>query len=390
MRKFLFVLMLAVSLSLAAIAQQGSAPTDPKAHAQEVINKAQAALWGDGKSKVQSLSITGTDRLNLAGLMGGRAGDAARGGGGGGGRGGDPRGGGGAGRGGGRNTDTLSEITLDILLPDKFLQTSVRSMGPASSTSLFAINGTQIWNDSKQSNPVSMGGGGGDGGFGGGGDGGGGAPPPPPPGGGDTGRGGGQDGTGGPGGNQRMMGMPGQAQAPDFGRLMFALLLTTPATLPLEFTYAGEAKTADGKTADVLDATGPNNFTMRLFFDPPTHQLLMMSYKSRPMGRGPQGPGQGGSQGGGQGGGQGGQGNRPPDGNQGGNQGRGMGNAPETETRWYLTEYRSESGLNLPHRITKSTIGENGPQPFGEVEIKKVKINPSLKPEKFEKKEEKK
>ncbi len=174
--------------------------------------------------------------------------------------------------------------------------------------------------------------------------------------------------------------MPGgQVQAPDFGRLMFALLLTTPATLPLEFTYAGEAKTADGKTADVLDATGPNNFTMRLFFDPPTHQLLMMSYKSRPMGRGPQGPGQGG-QGGGQGG-QGNQGNRNPG---------GMGNAPETETRWYLTEYRSESGLNLPHRITKSTIGENGPQPFGEVEIKKVKINPSLKPEKFEKKEEKK
>ncbi len=376
MRKFLFVLTLAVSVSLAAIAQQGTAPADPKAHAQEVIKQAQAALWGETKSKVQSLSITGTDRLNLAGLMGGRGGDPR---GGGGARGGgDTRGGGGA-RGGGRGGgDTLSEITLEILLPDKFLQTSVRSMGPASSTSLFAINGTQIWNDSKQSNPVSMGGGGGDGGFGGGGDGGGGgAPPPPPPGGGDTGRGG-QDGAGGPGGNQRMMGMPGQAQAPDFGRLMFALLLTTPATLPLEFTYAGEAKTADGKTADVLDATGPNNFTTRLFFDPQTHQLLMMSYKSRPMGRGPQGPGQGGGQGG--------QGNRPPD----GNQGRGLGNAPETETRWYLTEYRNESGLNLPHRIVKSTIGENGPQPFGEVEIKKVKINPSLKPEKFEKKEEKK
>ncbi len=152
MRKFLFVLMLTVSVSLAAIAQQGSAPADPKAHAQEVISKAQAALWGD-KSKVQSLSITGTDRLNLAGLMGGRGGDAARGGGGGRG-GGDARGGA---RGGGRAGDTLSEITLDILLPDKFLQTSVRSAGPASSTSLFAINGTQIWNDSKSSNPVSMG-----------------------------------------------------------------------------------------------------------------------------------------------------------------------------------------------------------------------------------------
>src|ERR1051326_4552330 len=153
MRKFLFVLTLAVSVSLAAIAQQGTAPTDPKARAQEVIKQAQAALWGNDKSKVQSLSITGTDRLNLAGLMGGRAGS------GGGGRGGgDTRGGGGA-RGGGRAGDTVSEVTLDILLPDKFLQTSVRSMGQASSTSLFAINGTQIWNDSKSSNPVNMGGG---------------------------------------------------------------------------------------------------------------------------------------------------------------------------------------------------------------------------------------
>src|SRR5437868_6099555 len=104
MRKFLFVLTLAVGLSLVALAQQGNAPADPKARAQEVIKQAQAALWGTDKAKVQSLSINGTDRLNLAGLMGGRAGRG----------GGETRGGGDA-RGGGRGNprgggDTLSEI----------------------------------------------------------------------------------------------------------------------------------------------------------------------------------------------------------------------------------------------------------------------------------------
>jgi hypothetical protein len=244
---------------------------------------------------------------------------------------------------------------------------------------MFAINGTQVWTDAKSSNPMNMGGFGGEGGFGGGDVFVGGGPPPP----GGMGGDGASDGARG-GGAPRGQGLPGQFQAPDFGRLMLALLLTTPATQPVEFTYVGGAKTADGKTAEVIDAIGPNNFTTRLFFDPQTHQLLLMSYKTRGMNfmRGSQGQGQG-------------QGNRPPNSDQGnrsagGRSPQGMGNAAETEIRWYLSEYRNESGLNLAHRIVKSLMGETGPQPIEEMDIKKVKINPSLKPDKFEKKEEKK
>src|SRR5262249_24444166 len=77
----------------------------------------------------------------------------------------------------------------------------------------------------------------------------------------------------------------GAAEQPDqqftiqagFAPLLLVWLLATPPSLPLEFTYAGQAKTqSGGQTADVLDLNGPHNFAARLFIDQRTHQVLML------------------------------------------------------------------------------------------------------------------
>jgi hypothetical protein len=338
MRNTFFMLTLIASITLAALAQQAKAP-DPKARAQEVLKQARIALWDESKSKaLESVSIT----ANVRTAMGER--------------------------------EAISETTLDVLLPDKFLRTEVSQS--FDTTTIMAINGKQIWSSNPTVAALMMGGGPGGGDDGGGG---GGAIPPPPPGGG----GGGGDAVqgGGPGrGGARGRG-PGQFNAmsgnpAEFGRLVLAWLMITPATLPVEFTYAGEAN-ADGKTADVIDAKGPNNFTARLFIDRTTHQLLLMTYKARSMPfRGLQGPGQGNRNAGG---------NRPtPEEME--KMRAAMANPPEVETRWYLSDYRNVNGLNLPHRIVKKVDTEVNEQ----IDVKKVKINPEFKPDKFEKKEEKK
>ena len=55
----------------------------------------------------------------------------------------------------------------------------------------------------------------------------------------------------------------------------------------------------------------------------------------------------------------------------------------EVEVRWIASDYRNVNGLNLPHRLTRSTGG----QLTAEIELQKVRVNPALKPDKFEKKE---
>lgn len=285
MHRILFVLTFAMIAPLTALAQQTAGPSapaaDPKARALEVLKQSRAVIWDETKSKpLQSLTINATSR-------------------------------------GGQ----MNEITLDALLPDKFLLTTVRYLGAAEFTTLLAANGTQTWSDFKQPDLNAM-------------------ADAKRAMAGDAAKGDayaakkGDAGGGSPGGSGAMP----QANPSDFGRLLLSWLLITPGTLPVEFTYAGEAR-ADGKTADVLDAQGPNNFAARLFIDQQTHQLLMLTYKAKA-------------------------------------------NASEVEVRWVVSDYRNVSGLSLPHRLTKSI----GDQVTGEITINKVKINPSLKPDKFERK----
>ena len=78
----------------------------------------------------------------------------------------------------------------------------------------------------------------------------------------------------------------------DFARLTLGMFATSFAAFPMTFTYVGEAEAPQGK-ADVVDAKGPNNFTIRLFIHKDTHLPIMVSWTPpAPPGRGA-GPGPG-------------------------------------------------------------------------------------------------
>ena len=67
----------------------------------------------------------------------------------------------------------------------------------------------------------------------------------------------------------------------DFARLLTVWLLSPPDDQAYTFTSAGVAEAPDGKNADVLDLKGPDDFTLRLFFDTMTHRLLMATYQTQ-------------------------------------------------------------------------------------------------------------
>ena len=78
----------------------------------------------------------------------------------------------------------------------------------------------------------------------------------------------------------------------DFARLTLGMFAASFPTYPLTFTYVGEAEAPQGK-ADVIDAKGPNNFTLRLFINQQNHLPIMVSWQGPApgRGRGPGGPG---------------------------------------------------------------------------------------------------
>ncbi len=78
----------------------------------------------------------------------------------------------------------------------------------------------------------------------------------------------------------------------DFTRLALGMFATSFPSYPLTFSYVSEAEAPQGK-ADVLEAKGPNNFTIRFFVNKDTHLPIMVSWTPpAPMGR-PGGPGPG-------------------------------------------------------------------------------------------------
>jgi len=301
MRSILLTLAFAISAPGAALAQQSAVP---ETQAREILKQARAAIWDETKSKpLQSLSITASRRF-------------ARG-----------------------ERQVEVEMTLDALLPDKFLQTDVLYTGVGFGvTAMRGVNGSQAWfagesNDGAVDVAKKREAG---------------APPESnskQPGG---GMGAMLGELGGVAGVRRPERSMEQSIHAGFARLMLVWLGATPSSLPVEFTYAGQAVAqADGKKADVLNVVGPNNFAARLFIHPETHQVLMLSYKARSRNRGAQ---------------------------------EASVNASEAEVRWVVSDYRNVNGLNLPHQLVIFLDG----QPIEEVTIKKVKINPSLKPNKFE------
>jgi hypothetical protein len=349
MRKLILALITIISLSAAALAQV----PDAKAKAEQILKQARAAVGDEKKLKdLQALSATGTARQTFG------------------------------------ENQFESEIEIEMLMPDKIRKTTNNQRGAETVT----FNGAEFWRDFVP----AMGGGGG-GGFvvrqGGG---------PGGPGG--AGGFGGPGGPGGPGGaNSPMAAYMQLQQRREVYQVMLGWLLTAPAAAQVEFAFVGEAPGPEGSKLDVLDGKGAGGFTVRLYLDQQTHQLVGLSYKAKNFrqmmgGRGP-GGGQGGQRP--QQGDQGGQ--RPQQGAQGGQGQPGQrpeltpeererrareaqerfDKAPEVDYRWAFADYKSVGGLNLPHLLTKL----EGNTPNEEWKISKFKINPKVSPDKFVKKE---
>jgi hypothetical protein len=234
------------------------------------------------------------------------------------------------------------EVNYDMLLPDKMMKTETMSPMPSIEiTRVETVNGGDVWDDQQQ-----HGGGGGMMVF--------------------------RRGPVGGGDPKLAQSAMQQGIRADFARLSIGLLLTTPPSFPVEYSFAGEAEAPEGK-ADVLDVKGADGFAVRLFLDQKTHRPLMISYNgkkpqvfTRKMTAGPSNP--------------------PKNQEEVDKQLKDLKSEamklPDVEYRIYFSDFRDVSGLSLPHKLTRSIDNEVSE----EMEITKVKVNPQLKPEKFVKK----
>lgn len=170
----------------------------------------------------------------------------------------------------------------------------------------------------------------------------------PPPG---AGRGGARAGGPPPGGGARGGGPPpGGGRGPsepvppliavkqDFARLMLGMFAASYPSYPLTFKYGAVGEAPEGK-ADVLDVTGPANFSMRFVVQRDTHLPVMLMW-SAPS------PGQ---------------------------------PAP-AEQRMYFADYRDVDGLKLPFRIRRAV----GADTVEETTFDRFRINAKIDPRKFE------
>jgi hypothetical protein len=223
------------------------------------------------------------------------------------------------------------EVTIDLQFPDKLLRTeSMSPMGDIMILSEQGLNGEKLLRSQRTLNgPPGM------------------VVRSPPPAAGDA-----------------------EAQAvrnarADLARTALAFLLTSPASLPLEFSAAGEAESDEGK-ADVIEAKGAGNFAARILLDQKSRRPLMIMYRGvapRVLIQTQQGP--------------------PPPG------GRGRGEPPHdvppapapqvVDIVLYLDDYKAVDGVMLPHHMTRSVDGK----PAEETTFKTIKINPAFKPDTF-------
>jgi hypothetical protein len=160
----------------------------------------------------------------------------------------------------------------------------------------------------------------------------------------------------------------------EFARLVLALLGRSTETLPLQFAYAGLAESDEGQ-ADVIEATGPDGFSARLFVDRTTNLPLMLTYRDvapRVFAVGgpgvPRGPARSG-----------GERPSPEEVERRMQELQRQGPPPASDITLFLSDYRSVGGVMLPHRIRRAVDG----QPAEEWEIAEYRVNPAFKAGKF-------
>lgn len=159
----------------------------------------------------------------------------------------------------------------------------------------------------------------------------------------------------------------------EFTRYVLAMTLAPPSSLALDYKYAGESD-VDGEQADVIDVTGADNFSVRLFFDKKNHLPLLLSYRgpkprvmtiSRPAGGSAK------------------QEDLKKSAEEA--QKKLQAEAPATpeEADFFirLSDHKKVDGLMLPFKLTFLTDSEVSE----EFEISKYQVNPQFKADKFEK-----
>ena len=124
----------------------------------------------------------------------------------------------------------------------------------------------------------------------------------------------------------------------DFARLMLGMFAASFPSYPLTFKYGAVGQAPEGQ-ADILDVTGPANFSLRFVVQRDTHLPVMLMW-SAPA------PGQ---------------------------------PAP-AEQRIYFADYRDVDGLKLPFRIRRAV----GADTVEETTFDRFRINAKIDPRKFE------
>jgi hypothetical protein len=152
------------------------------------------------------------------------------------------------------------------------------------------------------------------------------------------------------------------------------MTLAPPTSLAVEYKYAGESD-VDGEQADVVDVTGADNFSVRLFFDKKNHLPLLLSYRApKPRIMTMTRPG--------------GAARSPEDLKKAREEAEKKMSAeqpagPPEEVDFFirLSEHKKVDGLMLPFKLTFLTESEVSE----EFEISKYQVNPQFKADKFEK-----
>lgn len=182
-----------------------------------------------------------------------------------------------------------------------------------------------------------------------------------------------------------------QAAHEEFTRLTLGMFASSFSAFPIEFSYAGQAESPDGK-ADVIGIKGSDNFQARLFVDSATHLPLMLTWMAKePLTmQNVTGPGRGTSSGGANvvqfGAGGGGAQQMTPE-----QRDQMMKDIQDrmkeaeakrrtVEYRLYYGDYQDVSGVKLPFKLQRTIDGK----PSEEMTLEKVKVNQKIDPKKFE------
>lgn len=255
------------------------------------------------------------------------------------------------------NFQLSSEVELLLELPDKYVRSDATSGGPINFSSVTGFNGDRAL---LRANAPGMGGGGtmvvrmGPGGA---------AMPP-----------GGEKPT--PEQQEQMNAMAVRSARQDLSRLTLGWFGTAIPSLGVEYTFAGEAESPDGK-AYVIDAKNADGFAARLFIDEQSNLPLMVVYQG-PQPRvftsgragGPGAPGQQVRQ------------MTDEDRQKMREELEKLRTEPPTlvEHRLYFDDWREVDGIRFPHRIQRAVGGTTEE----EWSVSKVKVNPRIDPRKFQ------